>query len=84
MCEKPFIHRHAFSDIETNFMYHDEVAKIIPKILNKKGIINIGGKTQTVYAFAKKDNKNVKKISGKKLFPSKPSMNTKKLKKILS
>ena len=84
MCEKPFIHRHAFSDIETNFMYHDEVAKIIPKILNKKGIINIGGKTQTVYAFAKKDNKNVKKTSGKKFFPSKPSMNTKKLKKILS
>ena len=84
MCEKPFIHKYAFSDIETNFMYHDEVAKIIPKILNKKGIINIGGKTQTVYAFAKKDNKNVKKISGKKLFPSKPSMNTKKLKKILS
>jgi dTDP-4-dehydrorhamnose reductase len=84
MCEKPFIHKYAFSDIETNFMYHDEVAKIIPKILNKKGIINIGGKTQTVYDFAKKDNKNVKKISGKKLFPSKPSMNIKKLKKILS
>jgi dTDP-4-dehydrorhamnose reductase len=84
MCEKPFIHKYAFSDIKTNFMYHDEVAKIIPKILNKKGIINIGGKTQTVYDFAKKDNKNVKKISGKKLFPSNPSMNIKKLKKILS
>jgi dTDP-4-dehydrorhamnose reductase len=84
MCEKPFIHKFAFSDIETNFMYHDEVAKIIPKILNKKGIINIGGKTQTVYAFAKKDNKDVKKKSGRNLFPPKPSMNVSKLKKILN
>ena len=83
MCERPFIHKYAFSDIETNFMYHDEVAKILPKLLNKKGVINIGGKTQTVFSFAKKNNKDVKKISGKSLFPPKPSMNTKKLKKIL-
>ncbi len=84
MCERPFMHKYAFSDIETNFMYHDDVAKIIPKILNKKGIINIGGKTQTVFEFAKKDNKDVKKKSGKSLFPRKPSMNINKLKKILS
>ena len=83
MCERPFIHKYAFSDIETNFMYHDEVAKILPKLLNKKGVINIGGKTQTVFSFAKKNNKSIKKISGKSLFPPKPSMNTKKLKKIL-
>ena len=84
MCERPFMHEYAFSDIETNFMYHDEVIKILPKILNKKGIINIGGKTQTVYAFAKKDNKNVKKKSGRKLFPPKPSMSIKKLRKIIN
>ena len=83
MCEKPFLHKKAFYDIETNFMYHEDVVKIIPKILNKFGIINVGGKTQSVYEFAKNSNKNVKKISGKKLFPPKPSMNTSKLKKIL-
>jgi dTDP-4-dehydrorhamnose reductase len=83
MCEKPFLHKKAFYDIETNFIYHDEVIKMIPKILDKKGIINIGGKTQSVYNFAKKTNKNIKKISGKKVFPPKPSMNISKLKKIL-
>lgn len=83
MCEKPFIHKKAFYDINTNFIFHEDVAKIIPKILDKKGIINVGGKIQSVYRFAKKTNKEVKKISGKKLFPLNPSMNISKLKKII-
>ena len=83
MCERPFLHNYAFYDIKTNFMFQDEVARIIPKILNKKGIINIGGKIQTVFNFAKKTKKDVKKYSGKKIFPPNPSMNTSKLKKIL-
>ena len=69
MCEKPFIHKHAFHDIKTNFMFHEDVVAIIPKILDKKGILNVGGKIQSIYSFAKKNNKNVKKKSGKKLFP---------------
>lgn len=83
MCEKPFIHKKAFHDIETNFMFHDDVVKIIPKILNKKGIINVGGKKQSVYKFAKASNKNIKKFSGRKIFPPKPSMNVSKLNKIM-
>jgi dTDP-4-dehydrorhamnose reductase len=83
MCEKPFIHKKAFHDIETNFMFHDDVVKIIPKILNKKGIINVGGKKQSVYNFAKSFNKNIKKSSGRKIFPPKPSMNVSKLNKIM-
>ncbi len=87
MCEKPFLHVEAFSDVKTNFMFHEDVAKIIPKILNKTGVINIGGKTQTVYNFAKKYNKNIRKISARKKmgrrFPLNISMNTSKLKKIL-
>ena len=84
MCERPFLHDHAFYDIKTNFMFQDEVAKIIPKILDKKGIINIGGKIQSVYDFAKKTKKDVIRSSGKKIFPPNPSMNISKLKKILS
>ena len=84
MCERPFIHDHAFYDIKTNFMFQDEVAKIIPKILNKRGIINIGGKIQSVYDFAKITKKDVIRSSGKKIFPGNPSMNISKLKKILS
>ena len=83
MCEKPFIHKQAFGDIKTNFMYHEDLVKIIPKILKKKGIINVGGKIQSVYNFAKKTNPNIKKVSGKKIFPPNPSMNISKLKKIM-
>ena len=83
MCEKPFIHQFAFHDIKTNFIFHEEVVKIIPKILDKTGILNVGGKTQSIYSFAKKTNKNVKKKSGKKLFPKNLSMNVGKLNKIM-
>jgi dTDP-4-dehydrorhamnose reductase len=83
MCEKPFIHQFAFHDIKTNFIFHEEVVKIIPKILDKTGVLNVGGKIQSVYSFAKKTNKNIKKRSGKKLFPKNVSMNVQKLNKIM-
>ena len=83
MCEKPFIHEFAFHDIKTNFIFHEEVVKIIPKILDKTGVLNVGGKIQSVYSFAKKTNKNIKKKSGKKLFPKNVSMNVQKLNKIM-
>ena len=59
---------------------------MIPKrcIKKKKVLINIGGKTQSVYNFAKRYNKKIKKSSGKKIFPPNPSMNLAKLKKILN
>ena len=83
MCEKPFVHEYAFHDINANFIFHEEVVKIIPKILDKTGVLNIGGKIQSVYSFAKKTNKDVKKKSGKKLFPKNVSMNVEKLNKIM-
>ena len=82
MCEKPFIHQFAFHDIKTNFIFHEEVVKIIPKILDKTGILNVGGKIQSVYSFAKKTNNNVKKKTGKKLFPKNVSTNVEKSHKI--
>ena len=83
MCEKPFLHEYAFHDINTNFMFHEEVVKIIPKILDKTGILNVGGEIQSVYSFAMKTKKNVKKKSGKKILPKNVSMNVGKLKKIM-
>ena len=87
MTEKPFIHKKTFFDLKTNFMYHDEIAKILPKLLFKKGIINLGGPTQSVYNFASKYNKKVKKISARKKLgknaPLNPSMNLGKLNKII-
>ena len=82
MTEKPFLHKSAFGDVKSNFIFHNEFCKIFLKILNKKGIFNIGGKSQTIYQFAKKYNKNVKKIKSKGQFPPKMDMSFKKLKKL--
>lgn len=82
MAEKPFIHEEAFSDVETNFMYHEDFAKNLLKLIDKKGIINVGGPKQIVFNFARETNPNVKKISAKKMFgkkfPLKQSMNINK------
>ena len=87
MTEKPFLHKKAFSNVKTNFMFHDDIVKIFLKLINKKGIINLGGPTKTVYNFAKKYNPNVKKIISKKklknFYPLNPYMNLNKLNKII-
>jgi dTDP-4-dehydrorhamnose reductase len=83
MTEEPFIHKKAFSNIKTNFIFYKEVANILFKILNLKGILNIGGKTQSPFNFGKKYNKNLKKVLAKKNFPLNPSMNISKLKKVI-
>ena len=87
MTEKPFIHKKAFKNVKTSFMYHDEVAKILFKLLNKKGIINVGGKAQYIYDFAKKENKKVKKIYQNKnlkiKIPFDSTINIKKLQKLV-
>ena len=86
MTERPFIHKEAFTDVKLNFIFHDEIIPLLKKILDKKGIINLGGPTQTVYNFAKKYNNNIKKATtnGLKLnFPKNSSMSLKKINKIL-
>ena len=87
MTEKPFIHKKAFKDVKMNFMYHEELANNLLKLINKKGIINIGGPKQTVYNFAKKTSSKVKPVSAKKIlgnkFPLNQSMNIDKYLKII-
>ena len=87
MTEKPFIHKRAFANVKLNFLFHEELAKILVKIIDKKGIINVGGPTKTIYNFAKKYNPKVKKIFIKKNslynYPLNPFMNLSKLKKII-
>ena len=87
MTEKPFIHKRAFVNVKLNFLFHEELAKILVKIIGKKGIINVGGPTKTIYNFAKKYNPKVKKIFIKKNslynYPLNPFMNLSKLKKII-
>ncbi len=87
MTEKPFVHKKAFANVKTSFIYHEQVADILFKLLDKKGIINVGGKKQTIYKFAKKENNKIKKIylkkNSKSIMPFDSSMNLSRLKKII-
>ena len=86
MTERPFIHKKALNDVRLNFIFQDEIAEILPKLIKLKGIINVGGPIRTVYDFAKKYNPSVKKISLKNIknviYKKNMSMNISKFKKI--
>ena len=85
MTEKPFVHKAAFTNVKTNFIYHEDVVPILLKVMKLKGVLNLGGKIQSIYNFAKKDNKKIKKIFLKKnkknIIPFNSSMNLSKLNK---
>jgi len=84
MTEKPFVYSEGYTNLYSNYIFHEEVVKILPKIINKYGIINIGGKTRSVYSFGKiHNNKIIKSKCVDKKIPLKQTMNLNKLKKIL-
>ena len=85
MTEKPFLYKKAYSNLKSNFMFHEDLVKILPKILSQKGILNVGGKSQSVYSFAKSNYKKVKKIktNKKNKLPLNQTMNLSKLKKLI-
>ena len=85
MTESPFIYQKAYSNLKSNFMFHEDLVKILPKIINYKGILNVGGKTQSVFSFAKLHNKKVQKIklSIKDKLPFNQTMNTSVLKRLI-
>ena len=85
MTEKPFLYSYAYTNLKTNFMFHEDLAKVFFKLINKKGIINIGGPVQSVFRFARKNNKNIKKKVmkvRKNSLPVNSTMNIGKFKKI--
>ena len=85
MTESPFMYKKAYSNLKSNFMFHEDLVKILPKIINYKGVLNVGGKTQSVFSFAKLYNKKVKKIklSIKDKLPFNQTMNTSVLKRLI-
>ena len=84
MTEKPFLYKKAYTNLKTNFMFHEDLAKVFFKLVNKKGIINIGGKSQSVYGFAKKYNKYVKKNKlNINSLPLNSTMNVSKFRKLI-
>ena len=87
MTEKPFVHKKAFANVKLNFIFHEDLVKILIKLLNKKGVISVGGNAKTVYNFAIKYNPKVKEIKSKGLsknsFPPDLSMNLSKLNNLI-
>ena len=85
MTQKPFAYKKAFTNLRTNFMFHEDLVNLLPKLINKKGILNVGGISQSVYKFAKRYNAKVKGVKAKSLYnlPLNQTMNLKRLKKII-
>ena len=76
----------SLKSIHLDLDYNSETSKEFYQLeINEKGIINIGGKKQSIYSFAKKFNKKVKKVKLKKNLniPLNQTMSLKKLKKLL-
>ena len=83
MTERPFVHKEAYVNVKSNFIFQDQFAKLFLKIINRKGVYNIGGKSQSIYNFARSTQLNIKKKISKGEFPLKQNMNIDKLNEIL-
>ena len=84
MTEKPFAYKKAYTNVYSNYMFHEELVKILPKLINNFGIINVGGKSRSAYDFAKLyNNKTLKSKNTNKKIYSNQTMNLSKLNKTL-
>ena len=81
--EYPFRHKKAFSDVKNNFIYHKDFIPLLFRLIKKKGVYNIGGKSRSIYNFAKKDNNKIKKIKSRGVMPLRLDMNLSKLNSII-
>ena len=88
LCQNPFPHPKALVDVKKSYLYMDKAANIILKLIDKKGIINVGGEMMSPFEFAKQDNPDIKKIFLNEIkdvdMGKDASMNINKLKKILN
>ncbi len=85
---RPFRHDKAFTNSFKSFMYVDEIAPLIWKLIDKgcTGVYNVGGKPQSIYAFAvtsKPDVVPVNKDTVDEFIPYDTSLNVRKLKQEL-
>jgi dTDP-4-dehydrorhamnose reductase len=85
--KKPFPHPKALIDMKKSYMFMGDAAQVILKLLNERGIINVGGKSQSVYDFVKEENPNVIPITLSEIsdvnMADDCSMNTQKMKNII-
>ncbi len=85
MTDYPFAYKSAIRNAYSSFIYNRDFAKLLPYLLNERGIINIGKKRQSILDFAKKDNPKIKgiKILRNKDFPIDSSINVSKFNNLI-
>ena len=60
---QPFPHPKALIDMRKSLMYIEDAAKVTLQLLDETGIINVGGKSQSVYDFVKETNSDIQPIT---------------------
>ena len=87
MNKKPFPHPKALKDMKKSLMYIEDAAKVTLKLLDEVGVINVGGKSQSVYNFVKEENVGIEPIYLKDIsdvnMATDCSMDTKKMKRVI-
>ena len=87
MNTKPFPHKKALVDMIKSLIFDDEAAKITLKLLDESGVINVGGKSQSVYDFVKETNPDIEPITLSEVsdvsMPKGSVLNIDKLKRIM-
>ena len=87
MTENEFKHKKSPTDSIKSLLSHDEASVIIKKLIQEYGIINVGGKTKTIYKYALTKNKKIKKCLVKDLsvkFAKDSSLNIEKMNLIIN
>jgi dTDP-4-dehydrorhamnose reductase len=62
MCENPYPHEKAVVDAKKSIIFNDQAAQVVLKLLEKNGIINIGGEPNFIYDYVKMSKPNIGKI----------------------
>ena len=61
MTEKPFVHDKAFANVKTSFMFHQDVVKILFKLLKKEELLMWVVNQIMFIILQKKNNPNIQK-----------------------
>ena len=87
MNRKPFPHPKALIDMRKSLMYIEDAAEVTLQLLDETGIINVGGKSQSVYDFVKETNPDTQPITLSEIsdvnMATDCSMNTTKMRKVI-
>ena len=76
ICDYPFPHKAALIDVKKSLIYAKDAAPLIIRLIDQTGVINLGGKSQSVYDFAKEDNPDIQRISRKEVADANIAPNT--------